>query len=57
MGLEPQPLAGAGGQLELVDRPLGPRLGLAAQMGRGEVVEQRVERRVYRHQLALQVRR
>ncbi len=57
MGTEPQALTGPGRQLELLDGPLGPGLGLAAQMGRSEVVEQRVERRVYRDQLALQVRR
>ncbi|VVN73895.1 hypothetical protein PS685_05192 [Pseudomonas fluorescens] len=57
MGFQSQALAGAGRQFQLVDGPFGPRLGLAAQMRGGEVLEQGIERRMHGHQLALQVSR
>ncbi|MNL15374.1 hypothetical protein D3C87_1363580 [compost metagenome] len=57
MSLQAQALTGARGQFQLVDGPCRARLRLPAQMLWREVVEQRVERRMHRHQLALQMGR
>src|SRR5690606_25026757 len=57
MGAEPEALAGLGREVQLVDGPRGTGLWLATQFHRRELIEQAIERRVHRHQLALQMGR
>ena len=53
---KPEPARRARRTLDLLDRPRGPRGGVAADFGRGERIERGVVRGMHGHQLALQVR-
>jgi hypothetical protein len=57
MGGQPQTARGHCRQLHLLDRPCLTRRRIAAHMRRGKAIELRIEGRMHRHQLALQMGR
>lgn len=56
MSAQAETLADLGGEMQLFDRPGGSRLGLATQVGGGEVVEQLAAGGMHGDQLSLDMR-